>query len=112
MIRIRTLRKSFKAQQGVVNALRDIDLDVAEGDFCVLLGPSGCGKTTTWGCVGGLEEADGGESEIGMVFQSYAIWPHMNVFQHAAFPPTQGQTRVSNSLVADRVRTALKRVQL
>jgi iron(III) transport system ATP-binding protein len=50
--------------------------------------------------------------EIGMLFQSYAIWPHMNVFQNVAFPLTQGQKRVSKSQVADRVRAALKRVQL
>jgi iron(III) transport system ATP-binding protein len=133
MISIRKLRKSFKAQQGIVNALRDIDLEVSEGDFCVLLGPSGCGKTTTLRCVAGLEKPDGGEVEIsgrlvnspaarifvpaekrqiGMVFQSYAIWPHMNVFQNVAFPLTQGQKRVAKSLVADRVRAALKRVQL
>ena len=133
MISIRKLRKSFKAQQGLVNALRDIELEVSEGDFCVLLGPSGCGKTTTLRCVAGLEKPDGGEIEIGgrlvnspasrvyvpaekrdigMVFQSYAIWPHMNVFQNVAFPLTQGQKRVAKSLVADRVRTALKRVQL
>jgi iron(III) transport system ATP-binding protein len=133
MISIRKLRKTFHAQQGVVNALRDIDLEVSEGDFCVLLGPSGCGKTTTLRCVAGLERPDGGEieisgrlvnsptmrvyvpaekREIGMVFQSYAIWPHMNVFQNVAFPLTQGQKRVSRSLVADRVRAALKRVQL
>jgi iron(III) transport system ATP-binding protein len=133
MISIRKLRKTFYAQQGVVNALRDIDLEVSEGDFCVLLGPSGCGKTTTLRCVAGLERPDGGEieisgrlvnsptmrvyvpaekREIGMVFQSYAIWPHMNVFQNVAFPLTQGQKRVSRSLVADRVRAALKRVQL
>jgi iron(III) transport system ATP-binding protein len=133
MISIRKLRKSFKAQQGVVNALRDIDLEVSEGDFCVLLGPSGCGKTTTLRCVAGLEKPDGGEveiggrlvnspaarvfvpaekREIGMVFQSYAIWPHMNVFQNVAFPLTQGQKRVAKSAVADRVRSALKRVQL
>jgi iron(III) transport system ATP-binding protein len=133
MISIRKLRKTFQAQQGVVNALRDIDLEVAEGDFCVLLGPSGCGKTTTLRCVAGLERPDGGEIEIsgrlvnsprsrifvpaekrqiGMVFQSYAIWPHMNVFQNVAFPLTQGQKRVSKSSVAERVRTALKRVQL
>lgn len=133
MITIRKLRKTFHAQQGVVNALRDIDLEVAEGEFCVLLGPSGCGKTTTLRCVAGLEKPDGGEIEIGgrlvnapasrvyvpaekraigMVFQSYAIWPHMNVFQNVAFPLTQGQKRVAKSEVADRVRTALKRVQL
>ena len=44
LISIRKLRKSFHAQQGVVNALKEIDLEVAEGDFCVLLGPSGCGR--------------------------------------------------------------------
>jgi iron(III) transport system ATP-binding protein len=133
MISIRKLRKTFHAQQGVVNALKEIDLEVAEGDFCVLLGPSGCGKTTTLRCVAGLERPDGGEieisgrlvnapanrvyvpaekREIGMVFQSYAIWPHMSVFENVAFPLTQGQKRVAKSQVGDRVRTALKRVQL
>jgi iron(III) transport system ATP-binding protein len=133
MISIRKLRKTFRAQQGVVNALKEIDLEVAEGDFCVLLGPSGCGKTTTLRCVAGLERPDGGEieisgrmvnapvsrifvpaekREIGMVFQSYAIWPHMNVFQNVAFPLTQGRKRVAKTQVVDRVRIALKRVQL
>ena len=95
MISIRRLEKSFQAQQGRVDALKSIDLEVSEGEFCVLLGPSGCGKTTTLRCVAGLERPDGGEieisgrlvnsprarifvptekREIGMVFQSYAIW--------------------------------------
>ena len=133
MISIRKLRKTFHAQQGVVNALKEIDLDVKEGDFCVLLGPSGCGKTTTLRCVAGLERPDGGEIEIGgrmvnapasrvyvpaekrdigMVFQSYAIWPHMSVFENVAFPLTQGQKKVARTMVGDRVRAALKRVQL
>src|SRR3990170_936821 len=107
MISIRGLQKTFKAHQGRVDALKGIDLEVGEGEFCVLLGPSGCGKTTTLRCVAGLEKPDGGEIEIsgtkvtssssrvhvptekrdiGMVFQSYAIWPHMNVFQNVAFP--------------------------
>jgi iron(III) transport system ATP-binding protein len=133
VISIRALQKSFRAQQGRVDALRSIDLEVAEGEFCVLLGPSGCGKTTTLRCVAGLERPDGGEIEIagklvnsparrvyvpterrelGMVFQSYAIWPHMSVFQNVAFPLTQGRTRYSKTDVADRVEKALKRVQL
>ena len=112
MISIRKLRKSFIAQQGVVNALRDIDLEVAEGDFCVLLGPSGCGKTTTLDASPAWRGRTAAKSksaavlvnspasrifvpaekrEIGMVFQSYAIWPHMNVFQNVAFPLTQGE---------------------
>jgi iron(III) transport system ATP-binding protein len=133
MISVRGLRKSFHARQGRVDALKEIDLDVNDGEFCVLLGPSGCGKTTTLRCVAGLERPDGGQIElggrlvnsptqrvyvptekrdIGMVFQSYAIWPHMNVFQNVAFPLTQGQKRYSKSEVADKVRNALKRVQL
>jgi len=133
MISIRGLQKSFKSQQGRVEALKGIDLEVGEGEFCVLLGPSGCGKTTTLRCVAGLERPDSGEieiggrmvnspgqrvyvptekREIGMVFQSYAIWPHMSVFQNVAFPLTQGQKRFSKSVVVDKVRSALKRVQL
>ncbi len=133
MISIRGLRKSFQARQGRVDALKEIDLEVQEGEFCVLLGPSGCGKTTTLRCVAGLERPDGGEielggrlvnapqqrvyvaaekREIGMVFQSYAIWPHMNVFQNVAFPLTQGQKRYAKAEVGDKVRNALKRVQL
>lgn len=133
MISIRGLRKSFQAQHGKVNALREIDLEVNEGEFCVLLGPSGCGKTTTLRCVAGLEKPDGGEIEIsgrlvnststniyvptekrdiGMVFQSYAIWPHMNVFQNVAFPLTQGQKRFPKPLVAEKVQNALRLVQL
>jgi iron(III) transport system ATP-binding protein len=133
MISIRGLRKSFRAQQGKVDALRDIELEVAEGEFCVLLGPSGCGKTTTLRCVAGLERPDSGEIEIarrlvssanrkvhipterrdlGMVFQSYAIWPHMNVFQNVAFPLTQGQKRLGRTAVTEKVRAALERVQL
>ncbi len=133
LISVRGLQKSFKAQHGRVDALRAIDLEVREGEFCVLLGPSGCGKTTTLRCVAGLERPDRGEIEIagqivnsterriyvpterrdlGMVFQSYAIWPHMNVFQNVAFPLTQGQKKYPKSMVAEKVRAALKRVQL
>jgi iron(III) transport system ATP-binding protein len=133
MISIRRLQKTFSAQHGRVDALKGIDLEVGEGDFCVLLGPSGCGKTTTLRCVAGLERPDGGEIEVGgrlvnaparrvyvptekrdlgMVFQSYAIWPHMTVFQNVAFPLTQGRKRFSKADVESKVRAALKRVQL
>jgi iron(III) transport system ATP-binding protein len=133
MISIKGLRKSFYARHGKVDALKKIDLEVSAGEFCVLLGPSGCGKTTTLRCVAGLERPDNGEIEIsgklvnasdrrvyiptekrdiGMVFQSYAIWPHMNVFQNVAFPLTQGQKRFPKSQIGDKVRNALKRVQL
>ncbi|HEY2986269.1 MAG TPA: ABC transporter ATP-binding protein [Candidatus Binatia bacterium] len=133
MIRIRGLKKWFDSRRGRVEALRGIDLEVAEKEFCVLLGPSGCGKTTTLRCVAGLEKPDAGELEIagavvsapgcrihvatekrdiGMVFQSYAIWPHMNVFQNVAFPLLRGRKRVGKDLVAEKVRRALHLVQL
>ncbi len=113
--------------------MRGIDLEIADREFCVLLGPSGCGKTTTLRCVAGLERPDAGEIEIsgmvvssqstgiyvptekrdiGMVFQSYAIWPHMNVFRNVAFPLTQGQKRYPKGIVAEKVRKALDLVKL
>ncbi|MBI2360701.1 MAG: ABC transporter ATP-binding protein [Deltaproteobacteria bacterium] len=133
MIQISGLKKYFRTRDGRVEALRGIDLEVAEGEFCVLLGPSGCGKTTTLRCVAGLERADAGEirisgavvsssargvqvpaekRDIGMVFQSYAIWPHMNVFQNVAFPLIRGRRQVPRRLVAEKVRRALSLVQL
>jgi iron(III) transport system ATP-binding protein len=133
MIRIRGLRKWFDSRRGRVEALRGIDLEVAEKEFCVLLGPSGCGKTTTLRSVAGLEKPDAGELEIdgtlvnspangiyvptekrdiGMVFQSYAIWPHMNVFQNVSFPLIKGRKKIPKNQIAGKVRGALKLVQL
>jgi len=90
---------------GRLNAVNDLSLDVEKGDIVALLGPSGCGKTTTLRCVAGLEKPDDGEiiingktvfsrnvfvppekRNVGMVFQSYALWPHMNVFDNVAYP--------------------------
>ncbi len=85
---------------GKVHAVRGIDLDIAEGEFAVLVGPSGCGKSTLLRCIAGLEEVDGGTIEIGgevvndvrprdrnlaMVFQNYALYPYMSVFDNIAF---------------------------
>jgi len=133
VIRIRGLRKWFDSRRGRVEALRGIDLEVGEKEFCVLLGPSGCGKTTTLRSVAGLERPDAGELEIdgalvnapargvyvptekrdiGMVFQSYAIWPHMNVFQNVSFPLIKGRRKIPKDQIADKVRRALKLVQL
>src|ERR1700761_118510 len=88
-------------------AVDDVDLRVAQGEFLTLLGPSGCGKTTTLRMIAGLEQNTGGRIDIGdvtvsdaekrrfvaperrrlgMVFQSYAIWPHMTVFDNVAYP--------------------------
>ncbi len=133
MISIRGLRKWFDSRRGRVEALRGIDLEIAEKEFCVLLGPSGCGKTTTLRSVAGLERPDAGELEIdgilvnsptkgvyvptekrdiGMVFQSYAIWPHMNVFNNVAFPLIKGRRKVAKDQIVPKVSAALKLVQL
>ena len=99
-VRLDNLSKSY----GDSLAVGGIDLDIAEGEFVVLLGPSGCGKTTTLRCIAGLEEISGGQilidgkpvstkdsttppeqRQMGMVFQSYAVWPHMTVAENLAF---------------------------
>jgi len=131
MIRIRKLCKTFVSRSGAVRALSNIDLTVEQGQFFVLLGPSGSGKTTLLRSVAGLERPDSGEiaigtnvvfsSEqrrfvpaeergIGMVFQSYAIWPHLTVFDNVALPLTQGRKRLARARVRDRVFEALKLV--
>ena len=133
MIRIRNLEKVFPSNRGPVLAVKGIDLDVAEGEFVVLLGPSGCGKTTTLRCVAGLERPDQGRIEIsnqvvdsasegsyvpperrdiGMVFQSYAVWPHLNVFQNIVLPLTEGRRRIPRSQVRERVLEVLRLVRL
>jgi ABC-type Fe3+/spermidine/putrescine transport system ATPase subunit len=102
-LRIQNLYKTFDR----VVAVNHINLEIAEGEFFTLLGSSGCGKTTTLRMVGGLEKPDGGEIHLGdkclvseskrlfikpekrhmgMVFQSYALWPHMTVFENVAYP--------------------------
>ena len=96
-ILIKHLVKRF----GKVEAVNDVSLQVADGEFLVLLGPSGCGKSTILRVVAGLEDADAGEIVIGdrlvnfidpvkrnvaMVFQNYALYPHMTVYKNIAFP--------------------------
>jgi len=107
MVAIRQLEKRYRSRDGEVYAVKGVSLDVARGEFVTLLGPSGCGKTTILRSVAGLETPDAGEiviggrtvfssdqrvkltpaqRKIGMVFQSYAIWPHMTVFDNVAYP--------------------------
>jgi len=99
--------QSVSRHFGAVAAVERIDLEVKQGEFVTLLGPSGCGKTTTLRMVAGLEENDEGriwvgdqlvsdpearlfvqpdQRRLGMVFQSYAIWPHMTVFDNVGYP--------------------------
>lgn len=110
---------------GALSILSDLSLDVAAGEFLTLLGPSGSGKTTLLMILAGFVRANagsikvGGEEiitmpphkrNIGMVFQNYALFPHMNVFHNIAFPLKQ--RRVSAAETAERVERALDLVQL
>ncbi|MCB1742780.1 MAG: ABC transporter ATP-binding protein [Gammaproteobacteria bacterium] len=118
------IRKGF----GDTLILKGVDLHVADGQLVVLVGPSGCGKSTLLRTIAGLELPDQGtiriagkdltkappkDRDIGMVFQSYAIWPHMSVFENVAFPLIHGHHgKPSASEVRARVMRALTRVQL
>ena len=127
------LRKRFALSDGgFFTALDDVSLDIPRGTFFTLLGPSGCGKTTTLRSIAGLEQPDSGRieidgravldsargiavpaarREIGMVFQSYAIWPHMDVFENVAFPLRVGR-RMQEADIRAKVRRALASVQM
>jgi iron(III) transport system ATP-binding protein len=104
-VRIQSISKTYRGAASP--AVNDVSLDIPDGQFVTLLGPSGCGKTTTLRIVAGLEKADRGKvffgdkaivdtsrqlsvspdkRNVGMVFQAYAIWPHMTVAQNVAFP--------------------------
>ena len=133
MITVQHVRKVFSTSRGDVVALNDANVEVGDDEFFVLLGPSGSGKTTLLRCVAGLENPDSGSIDIGtkqvfasaskvnipaerrglgMVFQSYAIWPHMTVAQNVALPLTHGTHRLGRSEVRERVQRALHAVRL
>ena len=95
-----TLRSVRKTYPGGFEAIKGVDVDVGDGQFCVLVGPSGCGKSTLLRMVAGLETITGGEIDIGgrvvnqvepadrdiaMVFQNYALYPHMTVYNNMAY---------------------------
>jgi spermidine/putrescine transport system ATP-binding protein len=99
-IELAAVVKEFQSRGEVITAVAGIDLAIAEGEFFSLLGPSGCGKTTTMRMVAGFEEPTAGSirlhgrdvtgvppnrRDVNMVFQSYALFPHMNVFENVAF---------------------------
>jgi iron(III) transport system ATP-binding protein len=130
-IAIRGLSKSFGKRAGDrgEQALNDVDLDVAEGEFLVLLGPSGCGKTTLLRSIAGLEtpdegsitidgaamfdsergiDADAGTRPVNMIFQSYALWPHMTAARNVAFPLKCAG--VPRKEIGPRVQEILERV--
>ena len=128
MLSVKGLNTEYPTDRGPVRAARDVAFDVPEGKLFTLLGPSGCGKTTTLRSIAGLERPRSGEitlggravydsgrkifiapnqRNIGMVFQSYAIWPHMSVFENAAFPLQVGRRRLSTAGIRERVMRVL-----
>ena len=146
MLSVEGLFTEYADDRGqVVRAAEDVSFKVAEGQLFTLLGPSGCGKTTTLRSIAGLERPREGEISVndrvvysssrgifvapnrrgfGMVFQSYAIWPHMTVFQNAAFPLEVGggsdgrgtgaakRARRTRAQIRDEVMRVLAAVQL
>ena len=135
MLKVVNLKKRYSLDHGNVDALRGISFEVAENQFFTLLGPSGSGKSTAMRCIAGLEHPLSGEifiddqcvyssikgiqispdlRPIGMVFQSYAIWPHMTVFKNVAFPLVYGtkEGKQSRTEVFDAVGEALRLVQM
>jgi iron(III) transport system ATP-binding protein len=130
-IQIEGLCKYYVSEGKTVKALDQVDLTIPANKIFTLLGPSGCGKTTLLRCIAGLEAPDAGEiriggdvvwsgtkgifvppekRELGMVFQTYAIWPHMSVFDNIAYPL---QVRgVHKNVIRDKVANVLRFVQL
>ena len=134
MLSVKALFTEYRSATGpVVKAAQDVTFEVPRGKLFTLLGPSGCGKTTTLRSIAGLERPVSGEIEVagqpvyssargvfvppnrrnfGMVFQSYAIWPHMNVFENAAFPLRVRRTKPSAADLREKVMRVLAAVGL
>ncbi|AKO99345.1 ABC-type sugar transport system protein UgpC (plasmid) [Marinovum algicola DG 898] len=120
-VTLENLKKSF----GKTEVIQGIDIDIADGEFVVIVGPSGCGKSTLLRMVAGLETATSGEvridgrrvndvepmdRDIAMVFQNYALYPHMSVFDNMAYGLKI--QKVAKPEIAERVQTAAKLLQL
>jgi iron(III) transport system ATP-binding protein len=134
VLRVASINTEYPAAHGAaVKAAQDVSFQVPEGKLFTLLGPSGCGKTTTLRSIAGLERPTSGEIEVdgrvvyssqrgifvtpnkrnfGMVFQSYAIWPHMNVYQNAAFPLEVRRNRLTGAEIRNKVTRVLGAVAL
>src|ERR671935_1979445 len=134
MLNVEGLCTDYVGEHGqAIRAAHDVAFEVPPGKLFTLLGPSGCGKTTTLRSIAGLERPEQGEIAVGtdivysssrgvfippnqrglgMVFQSYAIWPHMTVFENAAFPLRVGRKKYSGKELAERVTRVLNTVDL
>ena len=121
IIELKNISKAFDGE----TVLDNIDLDIYDNEFLTLLGPSGCGKTTTLRIIGGFETADQGDvifmgerindippykRNVNTVFQRYALFPHLNVFENVAFPLRE--KRVPKDEIEERVNEMLKLVAL
>ena len=121
IVRLRDIEKNY----GGKSVIDHLNLDVAQGEFLTLLGPSGCGKTTTLRMIGGFEDTDGGQifledkdvagkapnhRDVNTVFQSYALFPHMNVFDNVAFGLVE--KKVPKAEIKKRVDEMIELVQL
>jgi multiple sugar transport system ATP-binding protein len=119
------LDRVTKSYAGGATAVKDLSITIADGEFIILVGPSGCGKSTTLNMIAGLEEISSGELRIGgervnekapknrdiaMVFQSYALYPHMTVRQNIAFPLTLA--KVKKAEIAAKVEETAKILDL
>jgi spermidine/putrescine transport system ATP-binding protein len=119
------VEKAFSSAGGDVRAVEHVDLQIAEGEFFSLLGPSGCGKTTTLRMIAGFEEPSSGQillhgrdmvgvppfrRDVNMVFQQYALFPHMDVFENVAFGLRR--KKVPKDEIKRRVTEALSLVEL
>jgi iron(III) transport system ATP-binding protein len=134
VLNVSGLCTDYAGERGqVIRAAQDVAFNVPPGKLFTLLGPSGCGKTTTLRSIAGLERPRSGEITLGgdliyssrnnifvppnrrglgMVFQSYAIWPHMTVFENAAFPVRVSRKSLSKKEIEERVLRVLKTVAL
>jgi iron(III) transport system ATP-binding protein len=134
MLEIEDLKKIYSNDDGTAGGgVFGVSLTIKRGEMFTLLGPSGCGKTTTLRSIAGLETPDSGRitlsgqdiyrfetktsvpmhrRDIGMVFQSYAIWPHMTVSENAAYPLKTRRPRLSKEAVAEKVAKTLDMVGL
>ena len=129
-IRVKDLVHRYGTGSAAMTSVDHVSFDVEDGEFYTLLGPSGCGKSTTLRCIAGLEDPSGGvielygavvvsgravvppnKRDIGLVFQDYAVWPHMTVFENVAYP-LRISRKVGRSEIRSRVQEALHLVGL
>lgn len=122
-----TLKNLVKKYDDGFPAVNDVSIEIADGEFVILVGPSGCGKSTLLRMIVGLEDITSGELSIGgkrmneaaprdrnlaMVFQNYALYPHLTVFENIAFPLRLGKAKASEAEIKQRVTDAASMLEL